>query len=323
MPEELRWLHRVLHHRHGGGSDAGVGDRPLEVHAGQDLRAVDGGLHRRSAAQGQEGCGVIFLPSPLVGEGGSTREAAAETGEGFSPRAPPVEEHPIRRSRHLLPQGKEEECPFVVRRRELSRRFLRPTPRIADRNSVREMATMNSTLSTRSKCLVAAAVAAVLAVLGSPTGAAVRAQDRSPVIDLSSGNAEMNAAIAKGRATLPTFWASYDAPKPSETGHSLKVRFANPRNNGEHIWMADVKKTADGRYSGRFANAPRDLPGKKAGEVALFKRSRHLGLDVHAERQDRRRRDHQAAAESHCRRPMPMRFGRGWKRLERAAAAEL
>ena len=24
-------------------------------------------------------------------------------------------------------------------------------------------------------------------------------------------------------------------------------------------------------YSGRFANAPRDLPGKKAGEVALFK----------------------------------------------------
>jgi uncharacterized protein YegJ (DUF2314 family) len=35
--------------------------------------------------------------------------------------------------------------------------------------------------------------------------------------------------------------------------------------------MADVKKTADGRYSGRFANAPRDLPGKKAGEVALFK----------------------------------------------------
>ena len=103
------------------------------------------------------------------------------------------------------------------------------------------MATMNSTLSMCAKYLVAAAIAAVLAVLGSPTGV-VRAQDRSPVIDLSSGNAEMNAAIAKGRATLPTFWASYGAPKPSETGHSLKVRFPNPRNNGEHIWMADVKK---------------------------------------------------------------------------------
>jgi uncharacterized protein YegJ (DUF2314 family) len=131
------------------------------------------------------------------------------------------------------------------------------------------MVAMTSALSICSKCVVAAAVAAALAVLGSPTGS-VRAEDRSPVIDLSSGNAEMNAAIAKGRATLPTFWASYEAPKPSETGHSLKVRFPNPRNNGEHIWMADVKKTADGRYSGRFANAPRDLLGKKAGEVALF-----------------------------------------------------
>ena len=132
------------------------------------------------------------------------------------------------------------------------------------------MATMNSAFSTGSKCVVAAAFAAVLAVAGSPTGN-VMAQDRSPVIDLSSGNAEMNAAIVRGRATLPTFWASYEAPKPSETGHSLKVRFANPKNNGEHIWMADVKKTADGGYSGQFANQPRDLPGRKAGEVALFK----------------------------------------------------
>ena len=101
-------------------------------------------------------------------------------------------------------------------------------------------------------------------------GAAVRAEDRSPVIDLSSGNAEMNAAIAKGRATLPTFWASYDAPKPSETGHSLKGTVSR----SEEQWRAHL----DGRCEenrrrplfGRFANAPRDLPGKKAGEVALF-----------------------------------------------------
>jgi len=78
-------------------------------------------------------------------------------------------------------------------------------------------------------------------------------------------------SLADMRAALPTFWASYDAPKPSETGHSLKVRFPNPKNNGEHIWIAEVKKTADGRYSGRFANAPRDLPGKKAGDVAEFR----------------------------------------------------
>ena len=129
---------------------------------------------------------------------------------------------------------------------------------------------MTSPLSTCSKCVVAATFAAVLAVIGSPTGA-VSAQDRSPVIDLSSGNAEMNAAIAKGRATLPTFWASYDAPKSSETGHSLKVRFPNPRNNGEHIWMAEVRKLADGLYSGRFANAPVHLPGKHVGDLVSFR----------------------------------------------------
>jgi len=129
---------------------------------------------------------------------------------------------------------------------------------------------MTSVLSMVSKCVVAAAFAVALAVLGSPTSA-TRAEDRSPAIDVSSANAEMNAAIAKARATLPTFWASYDAPKPSETGHSLKVRFPNPRTNGEHIWISDVKKIADGRYSGRFANAPRDLPGKKAGDVTEFK----------------------------------------------------
>ena len=80
----------------------------------------------------------------------------------------------------------------------------------------------------------------------------------------------MAAAIAKARATLPVFWASYEKPKPAETGHSLKVRFPTGGNNGEYIWMAEVKKLGDGRYSGRFANSPRDLPGKRQGDLVEF-----------------------------------------------------
>ncbi|WP_409363606.1 YegJ family protein [Bradyrhizobium sp. AUGA SZCCT0431] len=99
----------------------------------------------------------------------------------------------------------------------------------------------------------------------------VRAEDRSPVIDFRNGDPEINAAIALARSTLPKFWASYQAPKPSETGHSLKVRFPYGSNSGEHIWMADVKKIADGRYSGQFANTPRHLPGKRAGDLAEFR----------------------------------------------------
>ena len=45
-------------------------------------------------------------------------------------------------------------------------------------------------------------------------------------------------------------------------------------SESEEQWRAhlDGRREEDRgcRYSGRFANAPRDLPGKKAGEVALF-----------------------------------------------------
>jgi len=119
---------------------------------------------------------------------------------------------------------------------------------------------MISVLTRRFRSFVFIAVTAV-AVFGSPQD--VRAEDQSPVIDVPSANAEMAAAIAKTRNTLPTFWASYESPKPSEAGHSLKVRFPNRVNNGEHIWMAEVKKLGDGRYSGLFANAPVYLPGKR------------------------------------------------------------
>jgi uncharacterized protein YegJ (DUF2314 family) len=83
----------------------------------------------------------------------------------------------------------------------------------------------------------------------------------------------MKAAIAKARATLPAFWASYEAPKPSETDHSLKVRFSTPRNTGEHIWIADVKRLTNGSYSGRLANRPQNLPGKREGDLVEFKDS--------------------------------------------------
>ncbi|WKA32151.1 YegJ family protein [Bradyrhizobium roseum] len=119
--------------------------------------------------------------------------------------------------------------------------------------------------------MVAAVVAALAGLNALP--AAATAEGRSSVIDVNSGDAEMNAAIAKARRTLPAFWASYDASRPSETGHSLKVRFPKPTSGGEHIWVADVMKIADGRYSGKFANQPRDLPGKRAGDVAEFKQA--------------------------------------------------
>jgi uncharacterized protein YegJ (DUF2314 family) len=128
---------------------------------------------------------------------------------------------------------------------------------------------MTSTLSMRFNRVALIGLAAFVALGVLTAGAS--AEDRSPVINVPSGNPEMRAAIAKARATLPAFWASYEAQKPSESGHMLKVRFPNPHDNGEHIWIADVKKLADGRYSGRFANAPLYLPGEREGDPTDFK----------------------------------------------------
>jgi uncharacterized protein YegJ (DUF2314 family) len=97
-----------------------------------------------------------------------------------------------------------------------------------------------------------------------------RAEDDPPMIDVRAADVEMNAAIAKARSMLPKFWASYAAPKPWETGHSLKVRFTNSTDSVEHIWMVELRKIADHRYSGRFANVPQCLPGKREGDVAEF-----------------------------------------------------
>jgi uncharacterized protein YegJ (DUF2314 family) len=94
--------------------------------------------------------------------------------------------------------------------------------------------------------------------------------DDPPVVGVRAADAEMNAAIAHARDTLPTFWASCDAPKPTEIGHALKVRF-DVGAEVEHIWVSDVKKLSDGNYSGRFANEPSDLLGKNIGDQVKFK----------------------------------------------------
>jgi uncharacterized protein YegJ (DUF2314 family) len=96
--------------------------------------------------------------------------------------------------------------------------------------------------------------------------------DDPPIVGVRAADAEMNAAIAHARDTLPTFWASFDAPKPTETGHALKVRF-DVGVGVEHIWVSDVKKLSDGDYSGRFANEPSDLLGKNIGDQVKFKQT--------------------------------------------------
>src|SRR4051794_34028164 len=92
---------------------------------------------------------------------------------------------------------------------ELFRFLARPTPRITD-NGPRNV----KMRPVPSMCSHLAIVMATLAALSAAIVGA-RAEDRSPVIDVRTGDPEMNAAIAQARTTLPKFWASYGAPQPS------------------------------------------------------------------------------------------------------------
>src|SRR5262249_28086689 len=63
--------------------------------------------------------------------------------------------------------------------------------------------------------------------------------------DVAADNAEMNAAIAKARASLSQFWAAYDKPPSGAELFSLKVRITD--NNGtEHFWTQEIER-GDGK----------------------------------------------------------------------------
>lgn len=131
---------------------------------------------------------------------------------------------------------------------------------------------MSIPLSQPIKWAVSAGVTAValFGILTLGPGPKIEVVDR--VIGVADEDAEMNAAIARARATLPVFWASYDVPKGSETEHSLKVRFSTAGAvAGEHIWMNQVKKLPSGEYAARFADMPKNLPGKRFGDLAAFR----------------------------------------------------
>jgi uncharacterized protein YegJ (DUF2314 family) len=115
------------------------------------------------------------------------------------------------------------------------------------------------------RLLTVAAAAVLISASVQPAPA-----QRGPVINVPSADAEMNAAIAKAQATLPTFWSSFEKPGNGEERFTLKVRFPAGRPGGprdEHIWVDSIERLATGRLAGRLANGPRDIAGKFGDRV--------------------------------------------------------
>jgi uncharacterized protein YegJ (DUF2314 family) len=63
------------------------------------------------------------------------------------------------------------------------------------------------------------------------------------VVEFSTEDPEMNAAIAKARDGLPEFWERFADPADNEADFSLKLGISDGRET-EHFWCGEIAGTA-------------------------------------------------------------------------------
>jgi uncharacterized protein YegJ (DUF2314 family) len=82
-------------------------------------------------------------------------------------------------------------------------------------------------------------------------------QDRTDVVMFEMTDVEMEAAKAKGQATLPEFFRHLASPAGDENDFGVKFNLT-PDGEAEYIWANHLHVGADGRLSGALANQPID-----------------------------------------------------------------
>jgi uncharacterized protein YegJ (DUF2314 family) len=93
-----------------------------------------------------------------------------------------------------------------------------------------------------------------------------RSKSPDRVIHVSENDPKMNAAIDKARASVGTFIAALQSPKPGQTGFNVKKKFEDG-GKVEHIWLDQV--TYDGtNFEGIIANDPEMVKNVKVGQKA-------------------------------------------------------
>lgn len=67
---------------------------------------------------------------------------------------------------------------------------------------------------------------------------------------------EMNAAIQQAQDTLPLFIGAFQAPTPTQTRFSIKVRFPfGDDDEAEHMWVSDLSFSGN-QFNGILGNEP-------------------------------------------------------------------
>lgn len=86
---------------------------------------------------------------------------------------------------------------------------------------------------------------------------------RDKVISVEDDDAEMNAAIAKARETLPHFWQVFGKPERGESDFALKVKITDSHGT-EHFWAIDIENQ-NGKIKGTINNDPNFVKAVKLG----------------------------------------------------------
>jgi uncharacterized protein YegJ (DUF2314 family) len=101
-------------------------------------------------------------------------------------------------------------------------------------------------------------------LLGISVASCSRQPNADRVINVEDTDQEMNAAIEKARASLPSFWQAFDHHEPGESDFSLKVRITDSHGT-EHFWTSDIERK-DGKVFGTINNDPDIVKNVKIGD---------------------------------------------------------
>lgn len=94
---------------------------------------------------------------------------------------------------------------------------------------------------------------------------------RDEIARVPTGDADMDAAFRKARATLKEFLTLARNPRPSITNYAVKIGIPD-RDHREFFWISRFTQQ-DGRLVGRIDNTPRLVRNVREGERISFKES--------------------------------------------------
>jgi uncharacterized protein YegJ (DUF2314 family) len=118
-------------------------------------------------------------------------------------------------------------------------------------------------------------VAIFFAAAGAVTHAAddsiLEKSKRDEIALVPDGNADMETAFRKARATLKDFLALVRVPRPSITNYAVKIGIPD-RGETEFFWISRFTQQ-NGRLIGRIDNTPRLVRNVREGERISFKES--------------------------------------------------